>query len=228
MIGGPKTAEASAGREAGFTLVEVLVALALFSLLSTLLFNNVRFGLRAWQIGSSQGELLARSTAAQDALRRLIGNAYPMLIANGGNNPSIDFEGAQETMSFLGDAPVVTGGAGRFRFKLFSEHNQGQTDLIISSSPELANPQDASMTTKSVLAADIDRVEFSYSQGGAGPQMKWSNSWPKRGELPMLVRVHVVFRSGAERLWPDLLIAPRIAADVSCVYDSISKRCRGR
>jgi general secretion pathway protein J len=228
MNGDQKVTEASAGREAGFTLVEVLVALALFSLLATLLFNNVRFGLKAWQIGSSRGELLARSTVAQDALRRLIGNAYPMLIASGGNNPSIDFEGAQETMSFLGDAPVVTGGAGRFRFKLFPERKQDQTDLVISSAPELANPQDASMTTSSVLAADIDRVEISYSQGGTNSQTKWSNSWSKHGELPMLVRVRVAFRSGDARLWPDLLIAPRIAADVSCVYDSISKRCRGR
>jgi prepilin-type N-terminal cleavage/methylation domain-containing protein len=30
--------------EAGFTLVELLVALALFSLLCSLLFGNVRFG----------------------------------------------------------------------------------------------------------------------------------------------------------------------------------------
>src|ERR1700716_3260438 len=35
--------------EAGFTLVELLVGLALFSLLATLLFGNVRFGLQAWQ-----------------------------------------------------------------------------------------------------------------------------------------------------------------------------------
>jgi general secretion pathway protein J len=228
MIDGQKVAEASVGREAGFTLVEVLVALALFSLLATLLFNNVRFGLKAWQTGSFQGELLERSAAAQDALRRLIGNAYPMLMAGGGSDPSIDFEGAQETITFLGDAPVVTGGAGRFRFKLFPERNQDQTDLIIASTPELANPQDSSMTTRSVLAADIDRVEFSYSQGRTNLPTQWSNSWSQRGALPMLVRVRVAFRSGDARLWPDLLIAPRIAADVSCAYDPISKRCRGR
>jgi general secretion pathway protein J len=228
MIGDQKVAEASAGREAGFTLVEMLVALALFSLIATLLFNNVRFGLKAWQIGSSQGELLARSAAAQDALRRLVGNAYPMLMASDGNDPSIDFEGAHETMTFLGDAPVVTGGAGRFRFRLFPERKQDHTDLVISSTPELANPQEASMTTSSVLVADIDQVEFSYSRGGASSEARWSDSWSKPSNLPMLVRVRVTFRSGDTRLWPDLLIAPRIAADVSCVYDAITKRCRGR
>jgi len=228
MIDSQKVGEAGPGGEAGFTLVEVLVALALFSLLASLLFNNVRFGLKAWQTGSAQGELLARSSAAQDVMRRLIGNAYPMLVGSGGNDPSIDFEGTQETMSFLGDAPVVTGGAGRFRFKLFPERKQDQTNLVLSSAPELANPQDTSMTTNSVLVADIDRVEFSYSQGGAGSETKWSNSWSRLRELPMLVRVRVAFRSGNARLWPDLLIAPRIAADVSCIYDPITKRCRGR
>jgi general secretion pathway protein J len=216
------------GGEDGFTLVEVLVALALFSLLATLLFNNVRFGLRAWQTGSYHNELLIRSTVSQDLLRRLIGDAYPMLGASGGAGPSIDFDGTREALSFLGDAPIVTGGAGRFRFTLLQEQKQDQTDFVISSSPELANSHDSSMTTKSLLLADIDHIEFSYSDRVSKGEIAWSSSWTKHSELPKLVRVHVAFRSGDTRLWPDLLVTPRIVADVGCVYDPITKRCRGR
>lgn len=228
MTGGIQMEKFGADHEAGFTLVEVLVALALFSLLVALLFGNVRFGLQAWQIGSVHNESLVRSVASQDLLRRLLGNAYPMLLGAAGTDPLIDFEGAKDTLSFLSEAPVVTGGAGRFRFKLFQDQRQNQTDFVVSSTPELANPQDASMTTKSLLLADVDHIEFAYSDGGSKGETTWSSAWGKRSSLPRLVRVRVAFRSGDTRLWPDLLIAPRIGADVSCVYDPITKRCRGR
>ena len=228
MTGSIGAAKLAANGEAGFTLVEVLVALALFSLLTTLLFSNVRLGLRAWQTGSVRNELLVRTAASQDLLRRLIGNAYPMLVGAAGTDPLVDFEGTKDAVSFLSDAPVVTGGAGRFHFKLFPEQRQDQTDLVVSSAPELANPQDTSMTTKSLLLADVEHVEFAYSVSSEKGETTWSSTWGKRSHLPALVRVRVAFRSGDTRLWPDLLIAPRIAADVSCVYDPITKRCRGR
>jgi general secretion pathway protein J len=229
MISGRGVVERDTGGEAGFTLVELLVALALFSLLVTLLFNNVRFGLQAWQLGSSHGENFAHSMASQDLLRRLIGNIYPMFVMNGGTNAGVDFDGAKETVSFLSNAPVVAAGGGRFRFKLFAERQQDRTDLIVSVTPELANPQDLSMTTRTLLLSDIDRVEFAYSGDVTTERStQWNESWSKRSDVPRLVRVRVAFRSGDTRLWPELLIAPRIAADVGCVYDSITQRCRGR
>src|SRR5882672_8231233 len=101
--------------EAGFTLVELLVGLALFSLLSVLLFDNVRFGLRAWRNGSVTAERFERSMIAQDLLRRMIGNLYPMIVADGARQQQIDFDGTGDALSFLGNAPTVAGGAGRFR-----------------------------------------------------------------------------------------------------------------
>jgi general secretion pathway protein J len=111
---------------------------------------------------------------------------------------------------------------------LFQEQKQDQTDFVLSSTPELADSHDPSMTTKSLLFSGIDSVEFAYSDGGTKGETAWSNAWSKRSELPKLVRIRVAFRSGDTRSWPDLLITPRIAADVSCVYDPITKRCRGR
>ena len=64
--------------EAGFTLVEMLVALALFSVLVTVLFGNVQFGLKAWNKTSASTEQLDRAVMVQDVLRRIVGSLYPM------------------------------------------------------------------------------------------------------------------------------------------------------
>jgi general secretion pathway protein J len=222
------SAECDGGSEAGFTLVELLVALALFSLLVTLLFDNVRFGLHAWQRGNAHVEQVEHSMISQDLVRRLIGNLYPMAVTENGQ-PRIEFDGSKDAVSFLGNAPIVANAGGRFRFRFSVERRQDRTDLMMSSTPELADPQDASMTTRTVLISDIDLAEFSYlGEVAAARRAQWSDSWSKRSDVPRLVRVRVAFRSGDARVWPELLVAPRIAADVSCIYDPITMRCRGR
>ena len=229
MICGSATAERDAGDEAGFTLVELLVALALFSLLVTLLFDNVRFGLRAWQNGSMNEERFEHSMISQDLLRRMIGNLYPMIVADAAVQPHIDFDGTKESINFLGNAPAVASGGGRFRFKVFVERRQDQADLVMTSRPELADPSDTSMTAKTLLLAGIDRAEFSYfGEAASERNLQWNDNWTKRSDIPRLVRVRVAFGSGGAGLWPELLIAPRVVADVGCVYDPITMRCRGR
>jgi len=215
--------------EAGFTLVELLVALALFSLLTGLLFDNVRFGLRAWRSTSASNEQVERSMITQDLLRRTIGNLYPMMIANSGAQPQIDFEGTKERISFLGNAPSALSEGGRFRFSIFVERTHEHADLVMVSAPELADSSDQSMTRRTLLLSGIDWAEFSYfGETATERKLLWNDSWTKHGDVPRLVRLRVGFRSSDTRLWPDLLVAPRILADVNCIYDPITMRCRGR
>ena len=185
--------------------------------------------MQAWQHGSAHAEEFEHGLASQDLLRRLIGNIYPMLVPDSGIQPRLDFDGTREAVSFLGNAPVVTGGGGRFRFKVFVDRQRDRTDLVASSAPELGDPQAGSMTTRTAMLSNIDHAEFSYLEEAATPQgPQWRDSWTGRGDLPRLVRIRIKFRPGEARSWPELLIAPRITADVSCVYDPVTLRCRGR
>jgi len=214
--------------EAGFTLVEVLVALALFSVLVTVLLNNVQFGLKAWNKTSAGIEQLDRTVVAQDVLRRIVGNLYPMTISENGDQPLVDLDGSRGALTFLGSAPLVAGGAGRFRYKLGVEDRGSQKNLVLTSAPELEVSEDRSMAAKTVLLSDIARVEFSYfGEVKANQAGEWVESWTRRSDMPRLVRIRVAFPDEA-RAWPELLVAPRVHADVGCVYDSITMRCKGR
>ncbi|WP_316182558.1 MULTISPECIES: prepilin-type N-terminal cleavage/methylation domain-containing protein [unclassified Bradyrhizobium] len=212
--------------DAGFTLVEVLVALALFSLLAVLLFDNVKFSLQAWRSGRARAEAFQRELAAQDVMRRLIGNLYPMMLGEDAAQRRIDFDGQAESLEFLGDAPAVAGGAGHFRFKLFADRKPDRVDLVLQSRPELALKQDSERT---LLVSNIDRVEFSYAGRGTGADNAgWRTSWQEQTDIPALIRLRVLMRPGDGQTWPELVIAPRVQADVSCVYDALTMRCRGR
>ena len=215
--------------EAGFTLVEVLVALALFSLLATILFEGVRFGLRAWTRASANIEQLDQSLVVQDVLRRIIGNLYPMTVTDNGGPPLVDFDGSRDAVAFLSDGPLVATGAGRFRYRIFVERRNEQNDLVLTAAPELARAGDRSMVVRTLLLAGIDSAEFSYLEAMKPEQgPRWADSWSKRSSIPALIRLRLTFRANDKHPWPELLIAPRILADVGCVYDAITKRCQGR
>ncbi len=213
--------------EAGFTLVELLVALALFSLLCTLLFGNVRFGMRAWQYGAVHSEQVDHTTVVQGVLRRLIEEAYPLFLTGDPTHPHVDFNGAQTSLDFLSSAPTAAGVGPQYRFLVAADKVGGKTDLVMTSRPELASAGDA--TTRTVLLADIERIEFFYFGATLSDSAaQWRNEWQQQAAAPQLVRVQAWFPARDGRKWSDLLIAPRISADVNCVYDALTKRCRGR
>jgi general secretion pathway protein J len=216
-------------RQAGFTLVEVLVALILLSLLTMALFFSVRFGVTAWQRGTGRSDQIHTSMLVQDLLRRLIGQAYPLVLSDGSGNGRVDFEGTSTSLDFLAPVPVALASGGRARFKLSIERHGDGSDLVVTSRPELAAADAATELSRKTLLATIETAEFSYfgavqSDGAA----QWHDRWSGEMTLPMLVRVRLRFARGDPRLWPDLTIAPRITADVGCVYDPLTKLCRGR
>jgi general secretion pathway protein J len=212
--------------EAGFTLVELLVALALFSLLCTLLFGNVRFGMRAWQYGAAHAEQVDHTLVVQGLLRRIIEEAYPLFLTGDPTHPHVDFNGKRTSLDFLSPAPNAAGPGPRYRFRVTADKVGGKTDFVMMSRPELVSAEDANIRT--VLLADVERVEFSYFGATLSDSTaQWRDDWMQQAAAPQLVRVRTWFPAHDGRTWPDLLVTPRISADVNCVYDALTKRCRG-
>jgi general secretion pathway protein J len=201
--------------------------LALFSLLCTLLFGNVRFGMRAWQFGAVHAEQVDHTMVVQAVLRRIIEEAYPLFLTGGSTHPHVDFNGKQMSLDFLSSAPTAAGAGPRYRFVVTADNVGGKTDLVMRARPELASAEDAA--TRTVLLADIERVEFSYFGATLSDSTaQWRDEWLQQAAAPRLVRVRASFPTRDGRKWPDLVVTPHISADVNCVYDTLTKRCRGR
>ncbi|HET9715104.1 MAG TPA: prepilin-type N-terminal cleavage/methylation domain-containing protein [Pseudolabrys sp.] len=215
--------------DAGFTLVEMLVALTLFSILVIALFDNVSVGLKAFQSGSTRADHAESALVAQSLVRRLISDSYPLFLQDDQNKGHVDFEGNEESVSFLGDAPLAVGRGGRYRFHMFLDRRVDRTDLVLTSLPELYNRYDSPASVKTLLVGDVAAMSLSYfGATNAERDAKWRNRWVRERELPKLVRIRLGFHPGDTRLWPELVVEPRISADVNCTYDPVSKRCRGR
>lgn len=214
-------------RQAGFTLVELLVAVTLLSLLSLVLMNGLRLGVHAWQRTATHSESVDHSLLAQNFLRRVIEDAYPYLPSDDAARSRVAFDGARESLRLLASAPAALGGSGRSRIELSLGKRDGRVDLMVTSSSELADG--AAAPTRKVLLADVSSVEFAYfGKRRSDRSVAWHDDWANESGLPQLVRIRVRSPTSDARIWPELLIAPRIAVDVGCVHDPLTKGCRGR
>jgi general secretion pathway protein J len=213
--------------EAGFTLVELLAALALLSLLSVILLGSLHFGLKAWERGAVHADRVDHVALVQGFLRRAIEDAYPFFTVDAATQGRVEFEGTPSSLRLLSSAAHALRSGGRSRLSLAAVQGRQGLDLVVTATPELA--RDDGAVTRKVLLADIQSIELSYfGRGRADREPAWHDRWTAEVRLPRLVRIRVSFPPGDHRLWPDLRVAPRIGADVGCVYDPLSKRCRGR
>jgi general secretion pathway protein J len=207
----------------GFTLIEMLVALALMGMIAVILITSLQIGGHTWQRvmrGASGTEDIAQ---AQEILRLRLGSLYPDDgIARDFNHPaylmsdgtSLEFSGAAPEASADGILRYqitvsVTSGALEIR----SWPDKGaRLDNLGDSKPEALLPHVASMA-----------VQF-WLKPETGPG-RWVDRWDSK-KIPQLVRIDVAFAPNDKRRWPPLYIEPRVDTPADCVFDVVSRRCR--
>lgn len=209
--------------EAGFTLVEMLVGLVLTSLVAVMLLGAIRYGLTIRERTALRATAFDRVVAVQDFLRNSLTLAYPRLIGEANGTGRLEFEGTPTSIRFVAPAMQSGGRGGRSNFSI-AMNSSGPPALVV----DIDDPRAAANGRKDVLLANVAGVAFSYLPKVASGEARWADRWDAGVALPAAIRVNVRFPPGDQRVWPELLIVPRIDVDVGCVLDDLTKRCRGR
>ncbi len=213
------------GRDAGFTLIELMASLAILAMISVLISSGLVTGHRVWSRldrATAAGEAVG---SAQSVMRGLIERAYPITRFDA-SAPYVDFEGSGGTVTFFGQ-PSEAGRPGALRRYQLGLDAGGE--VVLSSATSLTRDRNAPYTDRQVLVRGARSLDLAYF--GAGPPdntLRWRDLWRDRPAPPQLVRVRVQFPPGDARRWPDLIVRPLADVDTQCILDTASGRCRGR
>jgi general secretion pathway protein J len=188
--------------QAGFTLLEILVALVVLGFLLVGLTQGVRFGLRAWDTESRLVNTRADLDGVERVLRTMIEETDP-----GEFNEPANFKGDARSMSFASRLPMVVAGL-PVREADIALGVDARHRLVLRwvPHPHAERLVPAAPAAETVLLEGVDHIELSYQrwpeQGGG-----WVSVWAAP-TLPLLVSLKIAFAKDDRRHWPTMVTAP--------------------
>ena len=198
---------------AGFTLIEVLAALALLALLLVGVYSGVRTATHTVRAGSASIERLDKVRSAQQFLRRELAQAMAQPIGHDANGDSLYFKGTVHELQFVAPLPGYLGKLGPQVQTLALVPNgkaDGSQRLEISfAQPSFDGQPGKPVGQPVVLLDDVRQGSFSFR--GRDPQGRvgdWGTTWPDGRLLPSLVRIDL--RLAGTDYWPALQAPLRV------------------
>ncbi len=188
----------------GFTLVELLVAMALLSLLMLGMASALRSMAQTEERVDSRLEQADEFRVATGFLDTILGRVSvrkTTALLKEGESPYL-FSGRPDEMAWLGIMPARHGAGGRTFFRLKLEPVEGEGALVISFLPwdgSSAFP-DWSKAQSRVLVHGATSLALSY-EDARRPVPEWVPLWSSPDGLPERVRIDLGTQSGAWPMW---------------------------
>ncbi len=218
-----------ASARAGFTLVEVLIGIAVLAMLATLIAGGIRMGGRAWTGAERRTANSDDMVLVQNLLRRTIVRARPAYASADPSDRIIVFAGEPNALGLMAPQPG-TQYAGPWVYQRFFVNRYGDSRALFVNlrRVQAAGAYFQVATPDRIMVLDhVSDVRFAYfGSASAGEPPAWWDSWMNRTRLPDLVRVRITRDSPALRAWPELIVATRVTANAGCIYDGYSAECR--
>lgn len=213
-------------RDAGFSLIEMLVSLVVLGLAAVLLTIGIeRIGL-SFEIANRQDNSTGQIANAQFLLRQRLAGIQPLADTSG--TGSLDFVGLDNRVDFIAEA-ADRAAPDALQYYRIARDPDGDLMLLSASTLDQRvdphNPANLGWTAFPLLSGTAG-IEIRYLAPAPGHGLVWQDRWARQTSLPALVRVRISFPQGDPRAWPDLIVHPRGTVTEKCPLGSISEECR--
>jgi general secretion pathway protein J len=185
----------------GFTLLEILIALALFGFLLVGLSQTVRFGLTAWQQDARLSDGKTDLEAVDRTIRSVVENLAP-----GDDSDQASIDGTAQTLT--GVTMLRLPGSGLLTVPVEAGLAVSGQRLVLRWRPYHhgvpLRPLPPPAETE--LIGDVAHLVIEYWR----PPGVWVSRW-RESDLPRLIRFHLTFTGSPEPRWPDIVVAPLLS-----------------
>ena len=199
----------SLSTQSGFTLLELLVAIMILTMIMTAAMGAVRVASRSFEAGVQRADETARIRGVANVLRRDFRQLLPVTW-NEDRRELIAFKGNRHQVQFVAPAPDSSTGPGYLIYRLAATTADEQNSLVLDFAPFDPGSDGFEMPAHSGREFLAGAVQVSFDYFGAMDDLDspdWHENWlPDAAKLPTIVRMQLT-SSGQE--WPELLFRVR-------------------
>lgn len=195
---------------AGFTLLEVMVALVVLGMIMTTAFGALRLGDRSWAAGLERTGRTETMRTVTDLLQRQFRQALPLKWSEK-TETTIAFDGTHNRVRFIAPAPQHQGATGLFEYTLDVEPHTDAARLVLYyrlHDPDSTGFQPAGSDAQRVLlVSELETAAFAYYGSSVkGEAPRWHSEWHQDAKtFPQMVRLRLVAHD-AQAQWPELFL----------------------
>lgn len=201
-----------AQHERGFTMVELLIALAIVGALVAIAFGGLRVAVASWRQGEDRAEAHQHVRSVAFTLARALSAAYPYRASRGdGPEPVVLFAGTQTRVEFVTQAPLFPGAIPiAFTAVVLGFDEGGEAGLVVR---QRALPNREPFSEAPIVYRDpsVTALKFAYLDEAG----EWQDTWDRREATPtpraVKVTVAASLNGRIEEL-PPMTVSLRTAA----------------
>lgn len=204
----------------GFTLLEMLVAISVLTVLVSLVYGMLRMGSRSWESSATRIEATETMRIGWSFLQRALNNAraVPTKIPE---TEGIHFIGDSAALEFVTDLPAYLGTGGLHAIGLGMEDDpDGEHKLLVLyriplGDYEAISEGEPEQLQQAILAENVEELTIEYygvdsKEDSDSEQAAWTTEWQYQKSLPILVKLLVTLTEG--EAWPILVAHPHLGS----------------
>ena len=175
-------------REAGFTLIEVMVSLAIVGLIMSFMYSGLMVGMDTWERGSGKIVEIESRARIERLLRRQLSLASPMEF-RGNDGPFVLFSGEGRRLEFISAYSLIDGPVEARKIDyavedgVFMYDERFLFDLDYDPNGLVGDPDR--------ILASFEDVEFRYLGEARDGRPQWLEDWEPEMGLPRAVQIRI-------------------------------------
>jgi general secretion pathway protein J len=198
----------------GFTLIEVLIALTLLSIMVVLLFTSLKICADSWEKGETKITAVNEIAVVYNFFQHHLATAKPLFNTSATGEKSFSFQGNSQSMQFVSAFPASAGKLGLqlFSVSLLEEDNDQFINVALVPFINLAEDENPSKE-EVTLIKHVSEFKLSYFGSEDGmTEGSWNEEWVNKTVLPSLIKINITLANAY--FWPEMIFDLKVTGSI--------------
>ncbi len=191
---------------AGFTLLEVMLAMTLLSIMVVLLFSSLKIGAESWDKGEKKINEVNEKAVVYQFFKHHLPSIMPLSDVLLDNESPFSFSGTPNGFQFVSIFPASANRKGLQLFKVNFDDSDEHV-IKVELTPFYANALNEPWEPEEViLLENVEDFELSYFNI---EESVWEENWLEKSRLPHLVKIKITLLD--QSYWPEMIFSLKLA-----------------